>query len=135
MLRRPPRSTRTDTLFPDTTLFRSLGHRRHLEKGLPSYLCEASPLCRRGYVAGLDRRQLRWPRSALARAADHLSLLAGRSRLASRRVDLSRSRIPQLRSRLSRQREPPVVGDRPPDPHITIHARPHRPPPSLRSEA
>src|SRR3546814_1039806 len=27
MIRRPPRSTRTDTLFPDTTLFRSLvGH-------------------------------------------------------------------------------------------------------------
>src|SRR3546814_12971286 len=25
MLRRPPRSTRTDTLFPYTTLFRSLG--------------------------------------------------------------------------------------------------------------
>src|SRR3546814_10107172 len=24
MLRRPPRSTRTDTLFPDTTLFRSV---------------------------------------------------------------------------------------------------------------
>src|SRR3546814_4750579 len=37
MIRRPPRSTRTDTLFPDTTLFRSVvlapddedvGHRR-----------------------------------------------------------------------------------------------------------
>src|SRR3546814_19161298 len=27
MLRRPPRSTRTDTLFPYTTLFRSLAHR------------------------------------------------------------------------------------------------------------
>src|SRR3546814_14323694 len=26
MLRRPPRTTRTDTLFPDTTLFRSGGH-------------------------------------------------------------------------------------------------------------
>src|SRR3546814_11922856 len=26
MIRRPPRSTRTDTLFPDTTLFRSYGH-------------------------------------------------------------------------------------------------------------
>src|SRR3546814_2620138 len=26
MLRRPPRSTRTDTLFPDTTLVRSLGN-------------------------------------------------------------------------------------------------------------
>src|SRR3546814_1128440 len=31
MLRRPPRSTRTDTLFPYTTLFRSVqaGERRH----------------------------------------------------------------------------------------------------------
>src|SRR3546814_8663688 len=26
MIRRPPRSTRTDTLFPYTTLFRSLSH-------------------------------------------------------------------------------------------------------------
>src|SRR3546814_6229146 len=26
MIRRPPRSTRTDTRFPDTTLFRSLEH-------------------------------------------------------------------------------------------------------------
>src|SRR3546814_9182107 len=26
MIRRPPRSTRTDTLFPDTTLFRSVDH-------------------------------------------------------------------------------------------------------------
>src|SRR3546814_5909345 len=29
MIRRPPRSTRTDTLFPYTTLFRSLGGRDH----------------------------------------------------------------------------------------------------------
>src|SRR3546814_4093041 len=28
MIRRPPRSTRTDTLFPYTTLFRSRRHRR-----------------------------------------------------------------------------------------------------------
>src|SRR3546814_1059010 len=28
MIRRPPRSTRTDTLFPYTTLFRSPGRRR-----------------------------------------------------------------------------------------------------------
>src|SRR3546814_6554385 len=32
MIRRPPRSTRTDTLFPDTTLFRSL-HRPGLRDG------------------------------------------------------------------------------------------------------
>src|SRR3546814_9287643 len=29
MIRPPPRSTRTDTLFPYTTLFRSAGRRRH----------------------------------------------------------------------------------------------------------
>src|SRR3546814_17898975 len=28
MIRRPPRSTRTDTLFPDTTLFRSVDQQR-----------------------------------------------------------------------------------------------------------
>src|SRR3546814_10940149 len=30
MIRRPPRSTRTDTLFPYTTLFRSWRHRRDI---------------------------------------------------------------------------------------------------------
>src|SRR3546814_1395295 len=34
MIRRPPRSTRTDTLFPYTTLFRSEGHRRRLREGI-----------------------------------------------------------------------------------------------------
>src|SRR3546814_1003131 len=46
MIRRPPRSTRTDTLFPYTTLFRSLGHYRNLSPdgamagagaGIPGY--------------------------------------------------------------------------------------------------
>src|SRR3546814_19427183 len=39
MVRRPPRSTRTDTLFPYTTLFRSLTDRRHVQRerrGSPS---------------------------------------------------------------------------------------------------
>src|SRR3546814_18528910 len=43
MIRRPPRSTRTDTLFPYTTLFRSafawLGRRRALTVGLISGNC------------------------------------------------------------------------------------------------
>src|SRR3546814_11675300 len=33
MIRRPPRSTRTDTLFPYTTLFRSLRHGRQRPYG------------------------------------------------------------------------------------------------------
>src|SRR3546814_17343859 len=38
MIRRPPRSTRTDTLFPYTTLFRSAGHRRDT-LSCPSFSC------------------------------------------------------------------------------------------------
>src|SRR3546814_1105173 len=33
MIRRPPRSTRTDTLFPDTTLFRSAQARLFAKEG------------------------------------------------------------------------------------------------------
>src|SRR3546814_6701182 len=42
MIRRPPRSTRTDTLFPDTTLFRSF--RGVLASGTKSYLASARPV-------------------------------------------------------------------------------------------
>src|SRR3546814_5978908 len=38
MIRRPPRSTRTDTLFPYTTLFRS--HRRRRDHGLDAVVVE-----------------------------------------------------------------------------------------------
>src|SRR3546814_5823365 len=34
MIRRPPRSTRTDTLFPYTTLFRSLRRGHHLDRAV-----------------------------------------------------------------------------------------------------
>src|SRR3546814_19370373 len=39
MIRRPPRSTRTDTLFPYTTLFRSQcrGRKRHPRRKRPSH--------------------------------------------------------------------------------------------------
>src|SRR3546814_8441578 len=43
MIRRPPRSTRTDTLFPYTTLFRSMQRSLHLGKRMPA----ASTLLRR----------------------------------------------------------------------------------------
>src|SRR3546814_19139555 len=37
MIRRPPRSTRTDTLFPYTTLFRSARRFRFLDALVPQY--------------------------------------------------------------------------------------------------
>src|SRR3546814_1036940 len=42
MIRRPPRSTPTDTLFPDTTLFRSSALRRRFMAEAP-YLAAALP--------------------------------------------------------------------------------------------
>src|SRR3546814_5150942 len=47
MIRRPPRSTRTDTLFPYTTLFRSRGRRRR-----PSTRRSRLSLVRRATVDG-----------------------------------------------------------------------------------
>src|SRR3546814_14168449 len=50
MIRRPPRSTRTDTLFPYTTLFRSQhrpsNHREHRDRGCRACRDDApAPLC------------------------------------------------------------------------------------------
>src|SRR3546814_10045812 len=66
MIRRPPRSTRTDTLFPYTTLFRS----RH-----------AARLCRAG----------RRPRGRLVRAPAAPALRAGASHQAAQLAALSLS--------------------------------------------
>src|SRR3546814_5329061 len=52
MIRRPPRSTRTDTLFPYTTLFRSTGQRGRLGRRDG------------GLRRGLNRRERRIPRAA-----------------------------------------------------------------------
>src|SRR3546814_10036215 len=43
MIRRPPRSTRTDTLFPYTTLFRSQGHHRLQSGRTDQALCPMLP--------------------------------------------------------------------------------------------
>src|SRR3546814_4862955 len=53
MIRRPPRSTRTDTLFPYTTLFRSqLQHPRSLRPATPGEAAPAGGERRREEVAG-----------------------------------------------------------------------------------
>src|SRR3546814_15230354 len=60
MLRRPPRSTRTDTLFPYTTLFRS-GHprrrrRQGARRGRRDARDDVPPLRRQGGTRGRGRR-------------------------------------------------------------------------------
>src|SRR3546814_9765270 len=65
MIRRPPRSTRTDTLFPYTTLFRSV--RRHAPPGR----CAARPRAQR-----LTGRAV-----AAARSEEHTSELQSLMRI------------------------------------------------------
>src|SRR3546814_1014866 len=70
MIRRPPRSTRTDTLFPYTTLFRSL-EREGFKTRIPSVRtaesCGVAPLTNTEHHHGTDpaaeSHQPRQPRS------------------------------------------------------------------------
>src|SRR3546814_10058944 len=58
MIRRPPRSTRTDTLFPCTTLFRSGEHHAHEPRPVPTQ-----------FVVARVRAALRYPGRLRARIA------------------------------------------------------------------
>src|SRR3546814_2801940 len=54
MIRRPPRSTRTDTLFPYTTLFRSFGMYPGLTNGaIAAILAKGSPELQRKYIPNM----------------------------------------------------------------------------------
>src|SRR3546814_11944578 len=57
MIRRPPRSTRTDTLFPYTTLFRSGGRLRVVLPQLFDVPRQAGPVPRRPVRAAGTARQ------------------------------------------------------------------------------
>src|SRR3546814_6008628 len=72
MLRRPPRSTRTDTLFPYTTLVRSAGRPRHRGPDRPCRLRQPR--------RGRHRGRLRRPRPA-RRSEEHTSELQSLMRI------------------------------------------------------
>src|SRR3546814_2017102 len=65
MIRRPPRSTRTDTLFPYTTLFRSVWPKR----------CDCVRACSRD---SRSRTLLKWP---VRRSEEHTSELQSLMRI------------------------------------------------------
>src|SRR3546814_17755595 len=73
MIRRPPRSTRTDTLFPYTTLFRSLRIMRQTDDG---FRIAEEDLKLRGAGELLGTRQSGLPEFRLANLAVHDDLLA-----------------------------------------------------------
>src|SRR3546814_4771468 len=78
MIRRPPRSTRTDTLFPYTTLFRS--HARGAAHGEPDHQLIAR---RAGFVDGRNVGHYREPRGCRhpQRSEEHTSELQSLMRI------------------------------------------------------
>src|SRR3546814_1478443 len=64
MIRRPPRSTRTDTLFPDTTLFRSgSAPRSACPEGMRGRPDTRKPSAEKKHDRGWGRRRMRYPAS------------------------------------------------------------------------
>src|SRR3546814_1193825 len=85
MIRRPPRSTRTDTLFPYTTLFRSGAHAVDGEQ-LRAHIHQLQALQEHAGLVVLhlaDRRQLA--------VADQAEGVAHRARAEQRQLDVARS--------------------------------------------
>src|SRR3546814_10086331 len=109
MRRRPPRSTRTDTLFPYTTLFRSGGFRPD-DRDRRARRASRAPHSTRG-----DRGRARWPadRTARPRAAtagsstrseEHTSELQSLMRISYAVFCLKKKNTPhKTKDRLSQQ--------------------------------
>src|SRR3546814_20254295 len=93
MIRRPPRSTRTDTLFPYTTLFRS---KRPVQRRQPGKVAVEAARLGEDAAAGLDLVDLEHDDAALPVAAPHHHR---RNRSEERRVGTER--VSTCRSRWS----------------------------------
>src|SRR6056297_1154569 len=119
MIRRPPRSTRTDTLFPYTTLFRSRdapggdgpsgGGRRRLRPGRRGALRQPRLRPRLGLPAGQGRRTAALPRGAGAvprglRAVGRVGPPRGVLPDAGEPLSLDRRGAPSQRSAAARTR-------------------------------
>src|SRR3546814_6648915 len=88
MIRRPPRSTRTDTLFPYTTLFRSIYQVRSVgSRGATNMATPMKAAARRSIM---NSRRMVWPsssidtmvvRMALRRSEEHTSELQSLMRI------------------------------------------------------
>src|SRR3546814_8586164 len=81
MIRRPPRATRTDTLFPYTTLFRSSAVRVGGPAGLDAPACARQARATVLRVVGRRKRCAVNSGSGLARSEEHTSELQSLMRI------------------------------------------------------
>src|SRR3546814_1430054 len=119
MIRRPPRSTRTDTLFPYTTLFRSrlFGFRDALRRARPASARYAGPQASRrdGWTHATGRRvpvaagiSSGRPRARMGLRRDRVVRQAQRRRAAHRPASLALVAAPNHRALI-----PPSKGSSP----------------------
>src|SRR3546814_1536347 len=108
MIRRPPRSTRTDTLFPYTTLFRSSEEARF--RGGRRKLSQAASLCGWRRVATASASTSRavaaqqpqlpaQPVRALSRSEEHTSELQSLMRISYAVFSLKKKKITQAHTK------------------------------------
>src|SRR3546814_11169077 len=92
MIRRPPRSTRTDTLFPYTTLFRSPGRSidPFAQAGRQLGFNRGADLARSRACVGQSRRGSRW------RSEEHTSELQSLMRISYAVFCLKKKKIKQI---------------------------------------
>src|SRR3546814_14301573 len=86
MIRRPPRSTRTDTLFPYTTLFRSHGGWRLRKMFIQSYeklekTSLRSAVTQLKELGGITWSEMDDPHGAIQRSEEHTSELQSLMRI------------------------------------------------------
>src|SRR3546814_11918647 len=122
MIRRPPRSTRTDTLFPYTTLFRSRLRDREPERAAPDDLDQEL----RRHARADPHPPARMDAAACATVRDH----AGKRKQQTR--DAQAEPHPRDPQRRRHQPPPPPHTNEPPTPreHQTHNIRtppPHHP--------
>src|SRR3546814_5547233 len=111
MIRRPPRSTRTDTLFPYTTLFRSVRWRRRARSmgNNPT----AQPFKDGCYDASSHDRArdpLRFGRRALGRSEEHTSELQSLMRISYAVFCLKKKKTKHTHSKQHQMRERKATG-------------------------
>src|SRR3546814_14621424 len=96
MLRHPPRSTRTDTLFPYTTRFRSL-HAPAVEAAQPAHDRQADAAADGMFGVGATIAALEQPRR-IVRSEEHTSELQSLMRNSYAVFCLKKKKIPTLMS-------------------------------------
>src|SRR3546814_6870790 len=112
MIRRPPRSTRTDTLFPYTTLFRSRQHPLPGPCRQPDRAFAGTEGCGEPRLPAMGPRALQLlrgkpftaGRGAEARSEEHTSELQSLMRISYAVFCLKKKKTPQVNSKQSYER-------------------------------